>query len=113
MTGARFFFAVLFVLLTALASPATAATVKDAETAMAAGQHAAAVAMLRPLAEAGDADAQTLLGGLKGVGASKRSWVAPPTITALPDSRRGSSSFGPALRAGCRPGAARIGTLRA
>jgi len=41
-----------------------AATVKDAEAAMAGGRHADAVSILKPLAASGDADAQTLMGGI-------------------------------------------------
>ena len=50
--------------------PSMAADLKDAEAALAAGRHADAIPILKPLAEAGDRDAQTLLGGrqIAGIG---------------------------------------------
>jgi len=65
-------FGFLLAVLVALATPA-AATVKEAEAAIAAGRHSDALATLAPLVAKGDRDAQTLTAGLllSGLGATK------------------------------------------
>jgi TPR repeat protein len=62
----------VFALLMAFAPP-VAASVKEAEAAIAAGRYAEAVSILKPLVSAGDRDAQTLMGGLllAGLGVEK------------------------------------------
>lgn len=65
MNGSRRFVATALLGLICFASSSMAADLRDAEAALAAGRHADAIPILKPLAEAGDRDAQTLLGGLQ------------------------------------------------
>lgn len=60
----RYFFSFLLVAVLVLPTRSIAETLSDAENAIEAGRHAEALPILRRLADSGDRDAQTYLGGL-------------------------------------------------